>query len=77
MKSRTKSDLLKSGIHAGETFVVGGAVLTAVYLFRDDSQVISAVKDALMNIIPVAGAAFLAKLNRMSDKTPGGDYVND
>lgn len=77
MKSRTKSDLLKSALHTLEVFIVGGAALTAVYLFRDDADVMQAIKDAVLNIIPVAGAAFLAKFNRMTDKTPGGDYVND
>ena len=77
MKAQTKTELLKSGLHTLEIFVAGGAALTVVYMFRDDADIMNAVKDAARNIIPVAVAAFIAKLNRESSKTPTGDYVND
>ena len=72
-----KTDLLKSGIHTLEVFLAGGAALTVVYMFRDDADVMQAIKDAILNAIPVAAAAFIAKFNRTTDKTSTGDYVND
>lgn len=76
MTTKMKSDLLKSAIHGAETLVVGAVALTIVYMFKDDADVQAAVRDALLNVIPVAGAAFLAKFNRSTDVTPGSDYVN-
>lgn len=72
-----KTDLIKSALHTLEIAVVGGIALVVLYMFKDNADVSSAVKDAIVNILPVAGAAFVAKLNRTTDKTPGGDYVNE
>ena len=77
MTTKMQHDLLRSALHTAEIAVVGGLALTLVYMFRDDADIAAAIKDAIINIIPVAGAAFLAKLNRSTDKTPGGDYVNE
>lgn len=77
MTERMKSDLLKSALHTLEIAVFGGIALAVVYMFKDDANVMRALKDAFLNILPVAVAAFLAKLNRSTDKTPGGDYVNN
>lgn len=77
MTSKMKADLLKSALHTLEIAVVGGIALTLVYMFKDDADIAAAIKDAILNIIPVALAAFIAKFNRTTDKTPGGDYVNE
>lgn len=77
MKSDIKLDLLKSAMHTGEIAIFGGMALAAVYMFKDDADVGAALKDAALNIIPVAVAAFATKFNRTSATTPSSDYVND
>ena len=72
-----KTDIIKSALHTLEIVVAGGIALTIVYMFKDDADIARALKDAILTIIPVAAAAFLAKFNRTTDKTPGGDYVNE
>lgn len=77
MTQRMKKDLLKSLIHALEVAIFGALALAAFYLVKDDADIMAAIKDAIINIIPVAAAAFIAKLNRATDKTGTRDYVND
>lgn len=72
-----KSAVLKTAIHAVEIAVAGGIALFVVYMFRDDASVQAALKDALLNIIPVVVGAGLAKFGRASATSPIRDYVNE
>lgn len=75
--SKTKDALIKSAFHTLEVVLLGGAVLFVIYLFRDDADIMAALKDAVLIAIPVGVPAFLAKLAREHDKVPIKDYVNE
>ncbi len=71
-----KESIIKSLLHTLEVAIAGGAALFIVYLFRDDADIMNALKDALLNVIPVAVGAGLAKFNRASPLTKMPDYIN-
>lgn len=77
MTNKMKTDVYKSLLHTLEIAVFGTLALVTFYLLKDDADLMAAFKDAIINIIPVLVAAFVTKFNRSTDKTPGGDYVND
>lgn len=77
MTNKMKGDLYKSLAHTAEIAVFGTLGLVALYMLKDNADVMDAVKNAVVNIIPVLITSFMAKFNRTTDKTPGGDYVND
>lgn len=75
--SSTKEAIAKSLAHAIEVGIAGGIVLFAVYMFKEDAEIMGAIKDALKAIIPVAVAAFVPKFARAHGGIPVGDYVNE
>ena len=77
MTNKIKADIHKSLLHTAEIAVFGTLALVAFYVLKEDAAIKDAVETAVLNIIPVLVAAFIAKFNRTTDKTPGGDYVND
>jgi len=71
--SMDREKLWRSLLHTIEVTVAGGLVGFIVYLFRDDQDVMRAVKDAVLVTIPVSVGAFGAKLYR---EVSGKDYIN-
>lgn len=73
----TKEAVAKSVVHTLEVAVAGSIGLFVLYMFKDDADIMAAIKDALLAIIPVAIAAFVPKFARSHGGIPVGDYVNE
>ena len=78
--SDAKEAIVKSLLHTLEVVVALGVGLFVVNLFREDADVIAALKDVLIAAIGAAGAiipVFLAKFARESGSVPIADWIND
>ena len=73
----TKETLIKSALHTAEVAVLGGVALFVVYMFRDDADVMGALKDVVLNVIPLSIGAFAGKFARESKAVNVPDYIND
>lgn len=77
--SDTKTALLRSLLHTLEVGVTISVGLFVLYLFREDADIMQAIKDLLLAILGGVGAlipVFFAKFARESKKVNIPDYVN-
>lgn len=75
-----KTSILRSLIHTLEVSLALGVGLFMVYLFREDADIMKAIKDLLVTILSGIGAlipVFLAKFARENKSVKVPDYVNE